>query len=206
IDALVKIDALALIERGQRSPPRSVSGCVDPRSVQQIMASADPAADAVQVFRMPPGWYAQEPRFVPRRPRPSSLPAEAERQLEDDGFLLTYAFDECDPRNIRPHNGGPRAGECAATAASELWILDARRLWAGSAAVLARVTLPQRVPYGLHGNWFSEAEVRGQREIERVRTLVGSGGKGGEGGKGTAGTALEKLGRSVRGVVERALG
>ncbi|KAI6951480.1 hypothetical protein KC348_g94, partial [Hortaea werneckii] len=35
--------------------------------------------------------------------------------------------------------------------------------------VVARVYLPQRVPYGLHGSWFGAEMVRGQRGIEGLR-------------------------------------
>ncbi|KAF2235345.1 carotenoid oxygenase [Viridothelium virens] len=146
IDALVKIDALTLIARGKASPPRSVTGCVDTRTIHQIMASQDPD-DPIKVFRMPKGWYAQEPRFVARN--------WGER--EDDGFLLTYAFDE---GQLLP------SGECRSNAQSELWVVDARDM----TTVVCRVRLPQRVPYGLHGNWFSEKEVLGQREVMRVRS------------------------------------
>ncbi|PBP17124.1 retinal pigment epithelial membrane protein [Diplocarpon rosae] len=37
--------------------------------------------------------------------------------------------------------------------------------------VVCRVQLPQRVPYGLHGNWFSEQEILRQRPVERIRRL-----------------------------------
>jgi hypothetical protein len=43
--------------------------------------------------------------------------------------------------------------------------------------VVARVKLPQRVPYGLHGNWFSEEEILNQRPVERIRSLPTSSGK-----------------------------
>ena len=146
IDALVKINAQQLIARGKAYPPRSVTGCVDTRNIHQILASQDPE-DPIKVFQMPAGWFAQEPRFV----------AKVEATREDDGFLLTYAFDES---QLLP------GGKCRADAKSELWVLDARDM----RTVVCRVQLPQRVPYGLHGNWFSEEEVLGQREVERVRS------------------------------------
>jgi len=37
--------------------------------------------------------------------------------------------------------------------------------------VVCRVKLPQRVPYGLHGNWFSEEEILNQRPVETIRRL-----------------------------------
>ncbi|KAL9117768.1 MAG: hypothetical protein Q9187_005690, partial [Circinaria calcarea] len=143
IDSLVKINVEYLIQRGIRNPPQQIKGCVDTRTVAQVLASQDPT-DPIQVFKMPPGWYAQEPRFVPR----------ANGSSEDDGYLLSYVFDESQL--------GPD-GECVEEAKSELWIMDAK----GMKDVLARVHLPQRVPYGLHGNWFEEGEIRDQRPVER---------------------------------------
>ena len=56
---------------------------------------------------------------------------------EDDGWLMSYVYD-------------------AATDRSELIILDARDL---TAEPVARVLLPQRVPFGFHGNWISDHSV-----------------------------------------------
>ena len=55
---------------------------------------------------------------------------------EDDGFLLTYVYDQ-------------------PTDSSEFVVLDATDM-AGEA--LARVPLPQRVPFGFHGSWIPDAE------------------------------------------------
>ncbi|KAI9689129.1 MAG: hypothetical protein M1822_000867 [Bathelium mastoideum] len=148
IDALVKADVHHLIAQGKAHPPRSVTGCVDTRTIGQIVASTDPD-DPMKVFRMPPGWFAQEPRFVARK--------GGER--EDDGFLLTYAFDE---KQLG------ETGECGPDARSELWVIDARDMQ----TLVCRIELPQRVPYGLHGNWFSEEEILSQREVERVRSTA----------------------------------
>ena len=145
IDSLVKIDAETLIDRGKRCPPTQITGCVDNRSMEEILASKDPQ-DPVKVFRMPVGWYAQESRFVPC----------ANGINEDDGWLLSYVFDESQL--------GPD-GECKPDARSELWIIDANNM----SDLVARVYLPQRVPYGLHGCWFSEEEIKGQRPIQNLR-------------------------------------
>ena len=147
INSLVKIDVKTLIAKGTRHPPTQITGCVDMRSVTEVLASDD-SEDPIKIFMMPEGWYAQEPRFVPREYGSS----------EDDGWLLSYVFDENQLDSI---------GECQASAKSQLWIIDARNM----TDVVARVHLPQRVPYGLHGNWFSEQQVQNQRPVERLRTL-----------------------------------
>ncbi|OCK76936.1 carotenoid oxygenase [Lepidopterella palustris CBS 459.81] len=154
IDVLVKVDVNALIQRGQQNPPRSVTGCVDCRSVQEVIRSTDPN-DPIKCFKMPEGWYAQEAGFVQRRASKSAATTEV---AEDDGFLLFYAFDES---QLNEH------GECPETAVSELWILDAKNF----EDVLARVRLPQRVPYGLHGNWFTEEMIQNQRVVHSIRTV-----------------------------------
>lgn len=147
INALVKVDVEVLIQRGLSNPPRQISGCVDTRSVTEILASDD-AADPIKIFKMPEGWYAQEPRFVARHNGVS----------EDDGWLLSYVFDESQLDTT---------GECILSARSELWIIDARDM----KSLVGRVYLPQRVPYGLHGNWFPEEQVQNQRPVETLRRI-----------------------------------
>lgn len=147
IDALVKVDVLTLIARGLASPPTQIRGCVDTRSSQEILASTNPD-DPIRVFKMPEGWYAQEASFVPRK----------DAKTEDDGWLLTYVFDESqlDER-----------GEAPPGAKSQLWVIDAKNM----KEVVCKVLLGQRVPYGLHGRWFSEEEIGAQRAFEGVRHL-----------------------------------
>jgi carotenoid cleavage dioxygenase len=58
---------------------------------------------------------------------------------EDDGWLLAFVHDEGEGQ-------------------SELIVADARRM---AAAPLARVLIPQRVPYGLHGLWLDRADLEG---------------------------------------------
>lgn len=147
IDSLVKMDVETLIERGKRDPPATVIGCVDHRNVSDVLASADPE-DPIKVFKLPPGWYAQESRFV----------ARANGESEDDGWILSYVFDESQLDSN---------GDCPPDSKSELWIIDARNM----KEVIAKVYLPQRVPYGLHGNWFSEKKVVNQRPINTIRAL-----------------------------------
>lgn len=150
IDCIVKIDAETLISRGVKDPGLPpVSGCVDERTVEEVLASTD-ANDTVQIFKLPAGYYAQESRFVPR----------FHSQSEDDGFILTYVFDESQLDS---------EGECLPDAKSELWIIDAREM----RTVVAKVHLPMRVPYGLHGSWFEERQVLNQRPVETIRGLTG---------------------------------
>lgn len=179
IDYLVKMDVRTLIGRGVARPPQPVRGCVDTRTVAEVMASRD-ADDPIKLFKMPDGWFAQEPRFVPR--------GEGEREGEDDGWLLTYVFDE-NQQGAVDDDGDE--GACGADAVSELWVIDARTM----RDVVARVRLPQRVPYGLHGAWFSEEEVTGQRPFTGLRSVE----EDGEGsGSGTS--------RRLRAMVERWVG
>lgn len=147
IDSLVKMDVETLIEKGIRSPPLQITGCVDTRHMSEVLRSQDPQ-DPIKVFKMPNGWYAQESRFVPR----------VNGVSEDDGWLLSYVFDETQLMED---------DECRADAKSELWIIDAKNM----TDIVARVHLPQRVPYGLHGNWFSEEDIQGQRPAETFREL-----------------------------------
>jgi carotenoid cleavage dioxygenase-like enzyme len=147
IDSLVKVDATALIHRAQQSPPTPITGCVDTRTVPEIIASKHPN-DPIKIFKLPPRYYAQESRFVPRENGDS----------KDDGWILSYVFDES--QLDENGNAGPYAK-------SELWIIDAVEM----KEVVCRVKLPQRVPYGLHGNWFSEEEILSQRPVETIRHL-----------------------------------
>lgn len=147
VDLLVKMDAKTLVQRGKKMNTTPVTGCVDRRSVIEILQEQK-KDDVIMIFRLPPNHYAQEPRFVPR----------AASTEEDDGYLLFYVFDES---QLLP------SGDCAPSSRSELWVLDARNM----CDVVAKVRLPQRVPYGLHGNWFSSKDIEGQRVVECLRSL-----------------------------------
>jgi carotenoid cleavage dioxygenase-like enzyme len=148
IDCLVKVDVETLIKRGkQYASTLTASGCVDKRTVSQVLASQDPD-DAIQIFKLPGDYYAQEPRFVPRGNSAS----------EDDGWLLTYVFDESQL---------DEDGMCPDDARSELWIIDARDM----KTIVARIFLPQRVTYGLHGNFIGEQQVLSQRPVETIRGM-----------------------------------
>jgi carotenoid cleavage dioxygenase-like enzyme len=147
IDIIVKMDVHALLERAKINRPESVTGCLDTRSVQEIVTANNPE-DAIQAFQLPPRHFAQEARFVPRHDASS----------EDDGFLLFYVFDESQLDEF---------GECKPDATSDLWVLDARDM----RTVVCKIHLPSRVSYGLHGNWFSEDQIKSQRGIESVRGM-----------------------------------
>jgi carotenoid cleavage dioxygenase-like enzyme len=147
IDVIVKMDVDVLLARAKATPPDSVSGCLDTRSVQEVLA-ANNSQDAIQAFKLPPRQFAQEARFVARQSATS----------EDDGWLLFYVFDES---QLDEH------GECRPDATSDLWVLDARDMQ----TVVCQIHLPTRVPYGLHGNWFSEEQIQKQRAVERLRSM-----------------------------------
>jgi carotenoid cleavage dioxygenase-like enzyme len=152
IDLIVRMDVKALLARAQWSPPTTVTGCVDDRNVDQLLASTDPK-DPIKTFRLPPNHFGQEPRFVPRKRNDSDTDL-----CEDDGYLIFYVFNEDQLNEV---------GECHADAKSELWVLDAKTM----SDVICKITLPTRVPYGLHGNWFNEEHIKRQREVETLRKV-----------------------------------
>jgi carotenoid cleavage dioxygenase-like enzyme len=156
IDVLVRFDVQALLARAQVEPPDAVTGCVDNRNLSQIMASKDPN-DPIKVFRFPPNHFGQEATFIPRSRRGSATNKNTAFD-EDDGYLVFYVFDES---QLDEH------GECGDDARSELWVLDAQTM----ARVECKIQLPTRIPYGLHGNWFTEEQIARQKGVEKVRTL-----------------------------------
>ncbi|KAF2877043.1 carotenoid oxygenase [Massariosphaeria phaeospora] len=145
VDIVVKMDVDELLARGEANPPKSIIGCIDNRSIAEVLQSKD-KHDPISVFQLPPLHYAQEARFVPR----------SDTRTEDDGFLLFYVFDESQLDDD---------GECRDDATSELWVLNAKDM----KTIVCKFHLPARVPYGLHGNWFSEAQIKSQRGIVSVR-------------------------------------
>lgn len=189
IDCLVKVNTAALIRKGIKRAEAGAADSelpVDPRGIAEVLAEqtgrsgerrasgstevADCDDVPIRIFELPPAVYAQESSFVSRK-NPRS---------EDDGFLLTYVFDE---RQIDPVSGKPFKD-----ARSELWIIDA---WDMS-TVVAKVKLPQRgklaflasfasveltlrgplsaVPYGLHGHWFASEDLAHQRPPPSIRS------------------------------------
>lgn len=80
--------------------------------------------------------YGGECYFVPKKDGgDGSIQGE-----EDDGYLMTYVYDE--------H-----------TDASELVVYDAKTM---SSDPVARVLLPERVPFGFHSYWVSEGQMKSQ--------------------------------------------
>jgi carotenoid cleavage dioxygenase-like enzyme len=152
IDLIVKMDVKALLARAQNTPPENISGCVDDRTIDQILASTD-SNDPIKVFKLPPNHYGQEPRFVPRKT------IESDNSMsEDDGYLVFYVFNE---------DQLDQNGECRSDSKSELWVVDAKTM----DNVICKIQLPTRVPYGLHGNWFSEEHIKRQREVMTLRAV-----------------------------------
>ena len=146
VGSLVKIDVQALIAKGLANTPCQMTGCVDERSMEDILATND-VSDAIRVFPFPGRFSGQECTFVPR----------TNGESEDDGWLLTFVFDEdqLDGEGSAPED-----------AFSELWVIDARTM----NKVVARIRIPERVPHGLHGNWFTRQEIAEQRSVTEFRS------------------------------------
>jgi carotenoid cleavage dioxygenase-like enzyme len=155
IDIIVRIDVKALLARTHHATPENITGCVDDRTVDQILTSRD-HDDPIKAFKLPPNHFGQEPRFVPRKTRQPDCPDTV--FSEEDGYLMFYVFNEDQLDEV---------GECRADAKSELWVLDAKTMQ----DVVCKIKLPTRVPYGLHGNWFSEQHIERQRKVEALRTV-----------------------------------
>ncbi len=86
-----------------------------------------------QVFDHGPGRAAGEPVFVARRGE-----SGAASTVEDDGWLVSFVHD-------------------LGNDSAEFVVMDAQDFSRGD--YVARVPLPQRVPYGFHGNWVSDHSV-----------------------------------------------
>ncbi|EDU50284.1 retinal pigment epithelial membrane protein [Pyrenophora tritici-repentis Pt-1C-BFP] len=148
----IRIDVQTLLARADDSAPEAISGCVDNRNIDEVLASKD-ANDPIKAFRLPPNHFGQEARFVPRKATGQGDVALA----EEDGYLLFYVFNE---------DQLDEEGECKPDARSELWVLDARDMQ----TVVCKVQLQTRIPYGLHGNWFTEEDISRQRDVQTLRS------------------------------------
>nr|XP_018263840.1 uncharacterized protein I303_03713 [Kwoniella dejecticola CBS 10117]OBR85998.1 hypothetical protein I303_03713 [Kwoniella dejecticola CBS 10117] len=132
VDCIAKINVEELIRRGlARGEGKNDTPVDDRTSAQIVRESKQGLTGPIELFEMPSGWYAQEPRFVPRH----------EATTQDDGYLITYVYDESYLQADGIPSSEPGSG-------SELWIIDAKHLSRGMSAVTARIKLPQRVPYG----------------------------------------------------------
>lgn len=164
IDCLVKVDVLRLIEEGKARYGKEggvipITGCVDQRSILQILDEGK-EDDAIKVFRFPARHFAQECQFVPL----------TNAENEDEGYLLTYVFDE----SQLGEDGEPDDyGTAEKRAKSDLWVIGAKSM----KEVVCKIKLPCRVPYGLHGNWFPKENVDGQRafDVNQLRRIPSTG-------------------------------
>ncbi|XP_057965342.1 probable carotenoid cleavage dioxygenase 4, chloroplastic [Malania oleifera] len=82
------------------------------------------------------GWYGGEPLFVARE-------ADDPTAAEDDGYLMCYVHNEEENE-------------------SRLLVMDAK---SPRLDVVAAVKLPQRVPYGFHGLFVGESDLRRQNRV-----------------------------------------
>jgi carotenoid cleavage dioxygenase-like enzyme len=80
VDCLVKLDVLELIARGKKRGGGKWDEPVDNRSAGEIIVDGKRGEGVISIFNCPDGWYAQEPRFVPRQNGVG----------EDEGYLLSY--------------------------------------------------------------------------------------------------------------------
>ncbi|PNH02028.1 Carotenoid 9,10(9',10')-cleavage dioxygenase 1 [Tetrabaena socialis] len=87
----------------------------------------------------PQGVFGGEAVFVPRAATTAD-PRTAARASEDDGFLVVYVYD-------------------TAPGTSYMNVYDARTMASKPVASLA---MPRRVPYGFHGTWVTEAQLKSQ--------------------------------------------
>ena len=84
-----------------------------------------------------PDRFGGEALFVARSSYSASNRCEQAADVcEDDGWLLAHVFD-------------------AQSQSSELLVIDAKTI---DAEPVARILLPQRVPYGFHGTWIPASE------------------------------------------------
>lgn len=72
----------------------------------------------------------------------SAFAPRSDRSTEDDGWLLTFVWD-------------------AVTKRSELLVIEAQNF---TAEPIARVLMPQRVPYGFHATWVSATQMATQHK------------------------------------------
>jgi carotenoid cleavage dioxygenase-like enzyme len=98
------------------------------------------SAEEPDIWTGGPGWYALEPRFIPRSSSSSSSSSSSLstanecQEDEDDGWLICQLFD-------------------AANVKSHLALFDAKKVSAGPVAI---IDLPAPLPHNLHSYWDNE--------------------------------------------------
>ena len=128
--------------------------------VKTILAFSNPArnaphsnisTEATTKLFLPPLHFASEPCFIPRA-NPTS---------EDDGYLMSLIFNESvfNEQGDAPEDDDDQV---LASEASQLWILDAKSM---NPEPIARIILPARVPYGLHGIFVDETKIASQKKL-----------------------------------------
>lgn len=100
-----------------------------------------PLADAVVKYDLATGRSIHHPFGRGRTGGEGVFVPRLQARSEDDGYVMTFVYDD-------------REGT------SELVILDAQNF---DAAPVARVLLPQRLPYGFHGAWIGAEQIASQR-------------------------------------------
>ncbi|ORY79870.1 carotenoid oxygenase [Protomyces lactucae-debilis] len=116
-----------------------------PTGVKVATSNAPPKMKHVTTLLLPQGCYASEATFVSRDPADKTLD-------EDDGYLLLHVYDETTQDEY---------GDAPDDIGSEVWVVCAKTL---ILPPLAKIKLPQRVPYGLHGLWVSGQQIALQRD------------------------------------------
>jgi carotenoid 9,10(9',10')-cleavage dioxygenase 1 len=102
-----------------------------------------------KIFEHGPGRYGMETQFVSR--------LNTTKKSEDDGWLLLYVHDENITESSQPH--------------SECIILNAQDISSGP---VARIILPDRIPYGAHAMWRPDllSSEKRQTEINELISFV----------------------------------
>ncbi|KAH7282427.1 hypothetical protein KP509_35G030100 [Ceratopteris richardii] len=129
-----KVSGIAKVNLQSPIPSSNSLKATNPRSHTAQHSSSIAQANIAGSFMFPSNCFGGEPMFVPRCQNP-----EAE---EDDGYVLTFMYNE-------------------STGRSELLVLDAR---SPSLQMIASIKIPTRVPYGFHGTFIRESELKRQKK------------------------------------------
>ena len=127
-----------------------------PQGVTDATSITPPKLAGVSSIILPPHHYASEVTFVTNGPG------------EDDGVVLVHVYNALN--NLSNGDAPDNIG-------SEVWIIDAKTF---TLPPICKITLPQRVPYGLHGLWVPESSLHQQRGTtlnengDVVRTIPGT--------------------------------